>query len=151
MDNALIMCGNVTAEPKLRYTQGGTPVVAFDIAVNRRWTDRETQQQKEAVTFVEVQCWRQLAENVAESVSKGQRVTVTGRLEQNNWTADDGSARSKLRIVGDDVGTSLMFGISEFKRVDRRVSTDAAATAEAPASESPSASAAGAPDGEEPF
>lgn len=151
MDNCIMECGNVTADPKLRYTDAGTPVVAFDIAINRRWTDPATQTQKEKTTFVEVQCWRQLAENVASSVRKGQRVVVIGWLDQNNWQADDGSARSKLRIVGQDVGASMMFGTTGFERVDRKA---IAANATAPAEEapaSPSEAQAAAGETEEPF
>lgn len=150
MDNCIMECGNVTADPKLRYTDAGTPVVAFDIAINRRWTDPATQAQKEKTTFVEVQCWRQLAENVASSIRKGQRVVVIGWLDQNNWQADDGSARSKLRIVGQDVGASMMFGETSFERVDRKaIAATATPAEEAPASPSEAQAAAG--ETEEPF
>lgn len=146
MDNGVIFCGNVTADPTIRYTDGGIPVTSFDIAVNRRWTDPQSQEQREDTMFVGVQCWRQLAENAAESISKGQRVVITGRMEQNSWEADDGTARSKHRVVAQDVGQSMLFGTTTFTKVDRRKGAGAPAAAE---TASPSAQAAG--DGEEPF
>ncbi len=150
MDNGITLCGNITAEPTLRYTAAGTPVTSFDIAANRRWTDPQSGEVKEKTTFCSVQVWRNLAENLADSCQKGQRVVVTGRLDQNTWEADDGTKRSKLRIVADDVGVSLMFGQASFVKVDRkREAQVAAATTEETVVEDPTAGEA--PPAEEPF
>lgn len=129
MDNGLTLCGNVTGDPVLRYTRGNVPVTSFDIAVNRRWNDPATNERKEATTFCSVQVWRGMAENVAMSLKKGQRIIATGRLEQNVWENDAGVRQSQLRMVATDIGHSLMFATTEYTKVDRR---NAAAIAQAP-------------------
>lgn len=93
--------GNVVREPETRFTQSGVAVSTFSVAVNRKQGDEKV------ASFFDIVCWRELAENVAESLQKGQRVIVTGRLEQRSWEADDGSKRSKVEIIADEVGHSL--------------------------------------------
>ena len=113
IDNTTTVTGNVTIEPSLKYTPGGQAVTNFGIAVNRRWQNRQTQEWEEAVSFFDVVCWAQLAENVSESVPKGGRVTVTGRLDQRSWETDGGEKRSKIEIVADDVALSLRWATVE--------------------------------------
>ena len=72
-DNSVTLVGNVTRDPELRYTAGGAAKVAFGLAVNRRWQNRQTQEWEEQVSFFNVVAWREMAENVAESVAKGSR------------------------------------------------------------------------------
>ena len=90
------------------------------MAVNRRWQDQATQEWQEATSFFDVVCWRDLAENVALSLSKGMRVVVTGRIEQRSWEADDDEHRSKVGIVADEIGPSLRFATADVQRVERR-------------------------------
>jgi single-strand DNA-binding protein len=90
------------------------------VAVNRRWQDKSTQEWQESTSFFDVICWRDLAENVALSLSKGMRVVVTGRLEQRSWETDDGQHRSKVEIVADEVGPSLRFATVDVRRTERR-------------------------------
>ena len=90
------------------------------MAVNRRWQDKSTQEWQESTSFFDVICWRDLAENVALSLSKGMRVVVTGRLEQRSWETDDGQHRSKVEIVADEVGPSLRFATVDVRRTERR-------------------------------
>jgi single-strand DNA-binding protein len=155
MDNTLTLCGNATSDPKVRYTEKGLCVVTFDIAVNRNYTDGQGQKQTK-VMFCEVQIWRQLAENVAESIHRGNRVIATGMLDLNSWEADDGTRRSKLRMACQDIGLSLLFGTGTFTKIDRRQTADNTAAieqAEAAAGD-PSAAAPPRADGEggeEPF
>src|SRR5574338_1257155 len=99
MDNNCTIVGNVVAEPKLRYTPSGAGVLSFGVAVNRRWQNRQTQEWEEQVSFFDVKCWAQLAENVAASIDKGTRVVVSGRLEQRSWETDAGDKRSTVEIV----------------------------------------------------
>ena len=94
------------------------------MAVNRRWQDKATQEWQEATSFFDVVCWRDLAENVALSLSKGMRVVVTGRLEQRSWETDDGEHRSKVEIVADEVGPSLRFATADVQRTQRRQTTE---------------------------
>jgi single-strand DNA-binding protein len=118
-DNSVTISGNTTREPELRFTTAGRAVCQFGVAVNRRWQNRQTNQWEETVSFFDVTCWAQLAENVAESVAKGARVLVCGRLEQQSWTTPDGQPRSKVQIVADDVGPSLKWATAELTRNPR--------------------------------
>jgi len=109
MSNSTTITGNLTREPEIRYTKEGQATAQLGVAVNRRWQDRTTQEWQESTSFFDVICWRDLAENVALSLSKGMRVVVTGRIEQRSWETDDGEHRSKVEIVADEIGPSLRF------------------------------------------
>ncbi len=119
IDNTVTVTGNATREPELRFTPSGQAVASFGIAVNRRWQNRQTQEWEEAVSFFDITCWAQLAENVAESVAKGTRVTVAGRLDQRSWETQDGEKRSKVEIVADDVAVSLRWATAEVMKNER--------------------------------
>jgi len=119
-DNTLTVVGNVTRDPELRFTPSGQAVANFGVAVNRRWQNRQTQEWEEATSFFDVTCWQQLAENVAESVQKGTRAVITGRLEQRSWETQDGDKRSKIEIVADEVAPSLKWATAEITKNERR-------------------------------
>jgi single-strand DNA-binding protein len=119
MDNTVTITGNATREPELRFTPSGQAVASFGMAVNRRWQNRQTQEWEEAVSFFDVTAWAQLAENAAETVAKGTRVTVTGRLDQRSWENQEGEKRSKVEIVADDVAVSLRWATAEVMRNER--------------------------------
>ncbi len=119
MDNSVAVTGNATREPELRFTPSGQAVANFGVAVNRRWQNRQTQEWEEAVSFFDITAWSQLAENVAETVGKGTRVTITGRLDQRSWETQDGDKRSKVEIVADDVAVSLRWATAEVIRNER--------------------------------
>ena len=116
--NRVILMGNLTRDPELRFTPSGAAVANFGLAVNRSWKNQQTNEWEEEVTFLDVVCWRQLAENVAESLSKGTRVVVYGRLEQRSWETGDGERRSKVEIIADDVAPSLRWATAELTRND---------------------------------
>ncbi len=118
-DNNVTVTGNATREPELRFTPSGQAVANFGIAVNRRWQNRQTQEWEEQVSFFDVTAWAQLAENAAETVSKGTRVTVSGRLDQRSWENQDGDKRSKVEIVADDVAVSLRWATADVARNER--------------------------------
>jgi len=118
--NSVDLIGNVTRDPELRFTPTGQAVATFGLAVNRRWQNRQTQQWEEAVSFFDVVCWRDLAENVSESVTKGTRVMVTGRLDQRTWETQEGEKRSKIEVVADEVGPSLRWATAAVTKSDRR-------------------------------
>ncbi len=119
MDNTVTVTGNATREPELRFTPSGQAVANFGIAVNRRWQNRQTQEWEESVSFFDITAWAQLAENAAETVAKGTRVTVTGRLDQRSWETQDGDKRSKVEIVADDIAISLRWATAEVIRNER--------------------------------
>ena len=131
MSTTTTITGNLTRDPEIRYTRDGQATTALGVAVNRRWQDRSTQEWQEATSFFDVVCWRDLAENVALSLTKGMRVVVTGRIEQRSWETDEGDHRSKVEIVADEVGASLRFATVDVHRVDRRQGIDESTEAEA--------------------
>ena len=120
MSNAITITGNLTREPEIRYTKEGQATTQLGVAVNRRWQDRTTQEWQEATSYFDVVCWRDLAENVALSLSKGMRVIVTGRLDQRSWETDEGEHRSKVEITADEIGPSLLFATTDVQRTARR-------------------------------
>ena len=118
-DNTVTLVGNVTRDPELRYTPSGQAVATFGLAVNRRWQNRQTQDWEEQVSFFDIKCWAQMAENVGESVQKGTRVLVSGRLEQRCWETDNGDKRSKVEVVADEIAPSLRWATAEVTRNER--------------------------------
>ena len=119
-DNTVTVVGNITRDPELRFTPSGQAIATFGLAVNRRWQNRQTQEWEEAVSFFDVTAWAQLGENVSESLSKGTRVVVTGRLDQRSWETQEGEKRSKVEIVADEIGPSLRFATAGVTKNERR-------------------------------
>ena len=118
--NSITIVGNLTRDPELRYTPSGQSNTRFGVAVNRRWQDRASGEWQEATSFFDVVCWRELAENVSESLAKGSRVVVTGRLEQRSYEDRDGNRRNVVEIIADDVAPSLRFATAKVERNERR-------------------------------
>lgn len=119
-DNAVTLVGNMTREPELKFTQSGTAVASFGLAVNRRWPSRTTPGEwEEKVSFIDVVVWGQFAENVAESLPKGCRVIVHGRIDMNSWENDNGEKRSKLELVAESIGPDLKWATVEVTRNPR--------------------------------
>lgn len=110
-DNTVTVVGNVTRDPELRFTQGGLAVANFGLAWNKRRKDGE-----EETSFFDVACFQQLAENVAESITKGARVVIYGTLQQRSWENQEGERRSKVEIVADDVAPSLRWATAQVTR-----------------------------------
>lgn len=110
--NKVILLGNLTRDPEVRYTAGGSAVTEVSLAVNRQWTDRQTNERKEEVTFVEVTLWGRTAEVAGEYLSKGRPCMIEGRLQLDRWEdKETGKNRSKLKVVGDTL--QLLSGRSE--------------------------------------
>ncbi len=117
--NSITIVGNVTREPELRFTPTGQANTRFGVAVNRRWQDRGGEWQ-EQVSFFDVVVWREMAENVSQSLQKGSRVIVTGRLEQRSYETQDGQKRSVVEIIADEVGPSLRWASAQIQRNERK-------------------------------
>ncbi len=147
--NTVELIGNITRDPELRFTPSGAAVASFGLAVNRRWRNQQTNEWDEQVSFFDVVCWRELAENVAESLTKGSRVIVTGRLEQRSWETDQGEKRSKVEVIADEVGPSLRWATAQVTRNERRDGGSGGGFDSAPPPVEPPA--AGYNDDEEPF
>ncbi|MCH7990063.1 MAG: single-stranded DNA-binding protein [Planctomycetes bacterium] len=98
--NRVILMGNLTRDPQVRYTPGGTAVTDIGLAVNRTWFDKTTQQKREDVTFIDVTLWGRQAEVAGEYLSKGRSVLIEGRLQLDQWDdKETGQKRSKLKVV----------------------------------------------------
>ena len=130
-DNVVTLVGNVTRDPELRFTPNGQATASFGLAVNRRWQNKQTQEWEEATSFFDVVTWRELAENVSESVAKGTRVVVTGRLEQRSWETPEGDKRSRIEVIADEIGPSLRWATAAVAKTERRGPTGSAAPAAA--------------------
>jgi single-strand DNA-binding protein len=146
--NTVELIGNLTRDPELRFTPSGAAVANFGLAVNRRWRNQQTNEWEEQVSFFDVVCWRELAENVAESLTKGTRIMVSGRLDQRSWETQDGEKRSKIEVVADEIGPSLRWATAQVTRNERRDGGGGGYDAPPPRTEPP---AAGYTDDEEPF
>jgi single-strand DNA-binding protein len=115
MDTFVTVVGNLTDDPELRFTPNGHAVANFRLAVTSRiregdaWKDGDT-------SFFRVNVWRQQAENVAESVAKGNRAIVTGRLKSRSWETPEGDKRSAVEIDADEVGPSLKWATARPER-----------------------------------
>ena len=103
MVNKVIVAGNITADPELRFIAGGSAVCEFTIALNRTYTRRQTQERVEETAFVDVVAWGRTAEVCGEYLKKGRATLVEGRLTQNRWEAPDGRKMSRLRVTADSV------------------------------------------------
>lgn len=102
--NNITIVGNVTAPGELRFTPNGAAVCNFSVAVNEKGYDGR----EDEVSFFDVVCWKEQAENVAADLTKGVRVVVVGKLKQRTWEAKDGSGkRSKVELIADEVAPSL--------------------------------------------
>lgn len=109
--------GNLTADPELKYVGSGTPVANFTVASTPRTFNRNTNEWVDGETmFVRCDVWREYAENVTESLSKGMRVIVTGRLSVRNYTRQDGSQGTSVEINVDEVGPSLRYATAKVTR-----------------------------------
>jgi single-strand DNA-binding protein len=116
-DNTVTLVGNLTREPELRYTNGGQAVTSFGLAVNRRY--QQGGDWKEQTSYFNVVAWGQLGENTAQSLAKGARIIVTGRLEQRQYENREGESRSTVEIVADEIGPSLRWATAQVERTQR--------------------------------
>jgi single-strand DNA-binding protein len=118
-ETVITVVGNLTDDPELRFTPSGAAVANFRVAYSTRirdaagnWTDGET-------SFFTVNCWRALAENAAETLTRGTRVVVTGRLKQRSWENQEGEKRTVIEIEADDLGPSLKWATASVTKANR--------------------------------
>ncbi len=144
--NTVTLIGNLVDDPELRFTPSGVAMAKIRLAVNRRY--QRNGEWQEETNFFTGTLWRDAAENAAESLQKGMRVIVTGRLEQRSWETQEGDKRSVVEVAIDEVGPSLRWATATVTKTAR-----GGDWAEAPRPEVPAAAPAGldsAPD-EAPF
>ena len=116
----ITVIGNLTDDPELKFTPSGAAVANFTVASTPRTFDRQTNEWKDGdALFLRCAAWRQLAENVAESLQKGQRVIVTGSLKIRNFERQDGSKGTSVEINVDEIGPSLKFATAKVTKASR--------------------------------
>jgi single-strand DNA-binding protein len=118
-DNFTVQVGNLTDDPELRFTPNGTPVANFRLAVNQRVKQDDGSWRDGDASFFKVNVWRDQAENVAESLTKGNRAVVLGRLRTRSWETTEGNKRSSTEIDADEVAPSLRWATARPERADR--------------------------------
>lgn len=117
--NNITVVGNLTRDPELRFTPNGTPVVSFGVAVNKRFQDKNSGEWQNSADFFNIVAWFKLAENCAESLGKGDRVLISGRLSQENWEDKEGQKRTAYRIIANVVAPSLEFATCKIDKNER--------------------------------
>jgi single-strand DNA-binding protein len=113
--NYVTFIGNLTDDPELRFTQSGAAVCTIRLASNRKWTDKGGQEQEET-TFINVNVWRELAENVAETFSKGDRAIAIGKLKVRSYDNKEGQTVWVTEIEADEVAPSLRWAKAQLAR-----------------------------------
>ena len=101
--NQLTIVGNLGGDPEMRFLEDGTPVTTFSVAVNRRWTDRESGEQREKTWWFRVTAWRRQAEVCNQYLEKGKQVLVQGEVSASAWQTDEGEARASLEVTARNV------------------------------------------------
>lgn len=119
-DTIITVVGNLTADPELRFTPSGAAVANFTVASTPRTFDRQTQEWKDGdALFMRCNVWRQAAENVAESLTRGARVVVSGRLKQRSFETKEGEKRTVVELEVDEVGPSLRYATAKVTKASR--------------------------------
>ena len=118
MSNNVTLIGNLVDDPELRFTPSGVAMAKLRLAVNRRWRSQDGEWQEDTSFFTGT-LWREQAESAAESLQKGTRVIVTGRLEQRSWETEQGDKRSVVEIQVDEIGPSLRWATATVNKTAR--------------------------------
>jgi len=119
-ETVITVVGNLTADPELRFTPSGAAVASFTVASTPRSFDKNTNEWKDGdALFLRCSIWRQAAENVAESLQRGMRVVVTGRLKQRSFETREGEKRTVIELDVDEVGPSLRYATAKVNRTQR--------------------------------
>ena len=119
-ETPITIVGNLTADPELRFTPSGAAVANFTVASTPRTFDRQANEWKDGDTlFMRCSIWREAAENVAESLHRGARVVVTGRLVQRSWESPEGEKRTVVEMQADEVGPSLKYATAQVTKAQR--------------------------------
>ncbi|CAN5406992.1 single-stranded DNA-binding protein [soil metagenome] len=119
-DTVITVIGNLTADPELRFTPSGAAVANFTVASTPRTFDRQTNEWKDGeALFLRCNIWREAAENVAESLTRGSRVIVSGRLKQRSFETREGEKRTVVELEVDEIGPSLRYATAKVNKASR--------------------------------
>ncbi|WP_274916554.1 single-stranded DNA-binding protein [Streptomyces sp. WZ-12] len=148
-ETPITIIGNLTADPEIRFTPSGAALAKFTVASTPRTYDKNSGQWTDGTAaFFRCAAWRQLAEHIADSLTKGSRVVLSGRIRQHNWQTPEGENRSMLAVEVDDIGPSLQFATATVQRAQR---SNPAPTNSNPWDTTGSAPAGAADDAKPPF
>ncbi len=147
--NNVTLAGNLTRDPEIRFTPSGQATTSFALAVNRRWQNRPSGEWDEATSFFDIVCWTHMAENVVHSLRKGDRVVVSGRLDQRSWENAEGDKRSKIEVTADEVAPSLRWATVTVTKNERSTGDQPTETQGGPAQAQ--GGSLDYPEGDEPF
>lgn len=165
-DTTLTVIGNLTADPELRFIPSGAAVANFTVASTPRIYDRQTGEFKDGdALFLRCSIWREAAENVAETLTRGMRVIVSGRLKQRSFETREGEKRTVVELEVDEIGPSLRYATAKVNKISRSggfgggsggggqapASAASAGTGEDPWGSAPASGSFGAGDDEPPF
>ena len=147
-DTTITMIGNLVDDPEVRFTPSGAAVAKFRVASTPRYLDKATNEWKDGESlFLQCQIWRQAAENVAESLTKGMRVILSGRLKQRSYETKEGEKRTVFEVEVDEVGPSLRNATAKVTRTQRAAGGAAAPAAADTFGDDPWAAASTSPAG----
>lgn len=150
-ETVITVVGNLTADPELRFTPSGAAVANFTVASTPRNYDRESGQYKDGdPLFLRCSLWRQYAENAVESLTRGTRVVVTGRLKQRSYDTEQGERRTVIELEVEEIGPSLRYATAKVIKTERGGGTPAPARRAAPPSDDPWAGVGSSAQGDEP-
>ncbi len=154
-DTTITLVGNLTDDPELRFTPNGAAVANFTVASTPRFLDKTTNEWRDGdALFLRCSIWRQAAENVAESLQRGMRVIVTGRLKQRSYETKEGEKRTVYEVEVDEIGPSLKYATAKVNRQQRGAAPGGGgfggAPASAPAEDQWATAGAGVPSTDEP-
>jgi single-strand DNA-binding protein len=149
--NQVTIVGNLTDDPELRFTPGGAAVATFTVAINSRKRDESGQWVDGETSFIRCNVWRQQAEHAADSLSKGTRAIVVGRLRQRSWETPEGQKRSVTEVEVENVGPSLEWATATVTKASRSDSSSSGGSSPAFAGATGGSNGAGAVDEEPPF
>ena len=136
-DTTITLIGNLVDDPELRFTPSGAAVAKFRVASTPRYLDKQTNEWKDGESlFLQCQIWRQAAENVAESLTKGMRVILSGRLKQRSYETKEGEKRTVFEVEVDEVGPSLRNATAKVTRTQRAAGAGGFGAAPAAAADS---------------
>jgi single-strand DNA-binding protein len=148
--NEVTLTGNLTNDPELRFTPSGTAVANFGFAVNRQYTDKNGNK-VEKPTYYQVSVWREMAENVANTLRKGNRAMIQGYLEMEDWTDREGNKRTSVRITANEVAASLRWATAQVSRTASTSAPGAPAPSDTYAADQGHFGAPAPAGGDEPF
>ena len=157
-DTTITVVGNLTADPELRFTPAGAAVANFTVASTPRSFDRQTNEWKDGeALFLRCSIWREAAENVAESLTRGSRVIVSGRLKQRSFETREGEKRTVVEVEVDEIGPSLRYATAKVNKASRTGAGGGGGGfgggggSRQPAAQSGGAAAGGAAGGDDPW